>query len=214
MEWIVGSASGASVVDDCVVRFWAELEPVERDGFSLARGLPPDKGRAHVLSTSAEIGEAEFGPRPLSWGFSAPRQFATAPCKRRNSMRDRMPSEKSTANTSRSRGGVDISAQTWRPDRWRTGDWSARGTNPLTTSRTDRWSADPNRSSRRSPDSERRSRCCRKFGLLDAAPYRCPATTSSSNNWRLRHSPVHFWNRLRRFGKVIPFEGRVSQGRR
>ena len=23
-----------------------------------------------------------------------------------------------------------------------------------------------------------------KFGLLDAAPYRCPATTSSSNNWR------------------------------
>ena len=48
---------------------------------------------------------------------------------------------------------------TWRADRSRTGDWSARGTNPLTTSRTDRWSADPNRSSRRSPDSERRSRC-------------------------------------------------------
>jgi len=56
---------------------------------------------------------------------------------------------------------------TWRADRSRTGDWSARGTNPLTTSRTDRWSADPNRSSRRSPDSERRSRCWRKFGLFD-----------------------------------------------
>jgi hypothetical protein len=47
----------------------------------------------------------------------------------------------------------------WRADRSRTADWSARGTNPLTTSRTDGWSADPNRSSRRSPDSERRSRC-------------------------------------------------------
>ena len=56
-------------------------------------------------------------------------------------------------------GGVDICAQTWRADRSRTGDWSARGTNPLTTSRTDRWSADPKRSSRRSPASERRSRC-------------------------------------------------------
>src|SRR6478736_904648 len=55
-----------------------------------------------------------------------------------------MPSETSTANTSRSRGGVDICARTWRADRSRTGDWSARGTNPLTTSRTDRWSADPN----------------------------------------------------------------------
>ena len=42
------------------------------------------------------------------------------------------------ANTSRSPGGVDICAQTWRADRSRTGDWSARGTNPLTTSRTDR----------------------------------------------------------------------------
>ena len=72
MEWIVGSASGASVVDDCVVRFWAELEPVERDGFSLARGLPPDKGRAHVLSTSAEIGEAEFGPPVHCLGGSPP----------------------------------------------------------------------------------------------------------------------------------------------
>src|SRR6476646_7926155 len=55
-----------------------------------------------------------------------------------------MPSETSTANTSPSRGGVDICARTWRADRSRTGDWSARGTNPLTTSRTDRWSADPN----------------------------------------------------------------------
>src|SRR4029079_11524771 len=54
-----------------------------------------------------------------------------------------MPSETSTANTSRSRGGVDICAQTWRADRSRTGDWSARGTNPLTTSRTDRWSRTP-----------------------------------------------------------------------
>ena len=33
-----------------------------------------------------------------------------------------LPSETSTADTSRSRGGVDICAQTWRADRSRTGD--------------------------------------------------------------------------------------------
>src|SRR5271165_4574796 len=47
-----------------------------------------------------------------------------------------MPLEISTAHTSRSRGGVGICAQTWRVDRSRTGDWSARGTKPPTTSRT------------------------------------------------------------------------------
>ena len=51
--------------------------------------------------------------------------------------------ETSTANTSRSRGGVDICAQTSRVDGSRTGDSAARGTNRLRRSRTDRWSADP-----------------------------------------------------------------------
>src|ERR1700737_3484633 len=104
-----------------------------------------------------------------------------------------MPLETSTANISRSRGGVDIWAQTWRADRSRTGDWSARGTNPLTTSRTGRWFADPNRFSPRSPDSERRLRCRRKSGLSDAAPYRCPATTSSSNSWRACAIRLSIW---------------------
>ena len=56
----------------------------------------------------------------------------------------------------------------WRADRSRTGDWSARGTSRLHVEN-GQMVRGPNRSSRRSPDSERRSRCCRKFGLLDAA---------------------------------------------
>ena len=43
----------------------------------------------------------------------------------------------------------DICAQTWRADRSRTGDWSARGTIDFVVEN-GQWFADPNRSSRRS----------------------------------------------------------------
>ena len=139
------------------------------------------------------------GPWAADWRLSwqSRSQCARLPtCPRgRLPARDRMPSETSTANTSRSRGGVDICAQTWRADRSRTGDWSARGTNPLTTSRTDRWCRGPQQIFAKIPGLGTTFKMLTKVWPLGRG------TVSVSGNdivveevARLRDSPVRFWH--------------------